>query len=1456
MAINLGTLVANLQLNTSGARRAAQEVQQLDIQLDDLVANGRASASSVDTLRTRLSTLQQELGTLVTQLSAVGSQQASIDNLTESFLRLAAAEQRSLTNPNAQNQTAVIQTGRAFDEARAGARSNLGSQASAEAIESSRRSAEARRLEAQGTQILAAAEREEAQAKRDGVVASQQTTQESQNLVAAQNQTAAAINAATSSLAGQDTQLQRARQALAQLAATPPPDLNPSTGAGNEAASNNLMRAIEERVNAVNRLERAQSIRARALRVLQQLEQTSQGQLRVGTSAYNLRVQAIRTLDAAELSLVRVNTAAIRSQTDLASQYSIASQRARGLERSVRMATQAQQRASRVQAASPIGPSSGSTQSGNLGINSSQVPGLNASQRSSLDSSIGLLRRLETEINDAANASDRQGQAANRAGRIQVAALQRAFTQLQQYTAAVQRAGLSTSVQNDLISQAVARHAALTNTLTNQRVNTLAVTRAQASYNAELATLRNQLRSYNVASTAATTSSSRLNNAFRNLTSASIFAVGPLSGIGARFNAFSQIVNRSTLAIGVFIASLVALGVVLFKVFQNAFRVGRVFERIEARLESATDTAFGFNASLLRLTRLAEQAGVEVRILSDSYSQFRIAARGSGLEGVALEEAFRDLTLSASAARIGTDDFEGAMRALIQILSKGTVQAEELRGQLGDRLFGAFNIAAEAIGVTTAELNDLLKAGGIISATFLPQFARAFREALGVSATDNIDNLQASTNRLTNEFTFFSQTVNRAFGIVSRVKSVIDATTGVVRSLDDNISLITRSLAALVALGVSLVIRRLALNFLILNGVLAAGVRAIVSFTVATISFRAATTGAITAIAALGANFATLLVGLRLSVATFGIATAALSLFGGASAVVGAALLGTTGTLIALLGPLALIAGVIGVTIYAFNTFGAEVEKITATTEEWLESADAMLETLRSIDRSVSDFDFRPVVEQVNEGRIRIEELRTELARLIADRQILARNPLNPAFAFNLNRTREARAEIEQLEARIADLELSLGRAGEAANNLDNPDFLDAERTVNNLQRLVLATTLGTGAVEAFNDQLGREDALRQFEDSIGKLAPALQKDLVDAFKDFQGALTETQRQVGLRELRRETEDLARANDNILSPSLALARNRTAEQMRAAEDYKQALIALKLPQTEITAALKAFTDEQARSTVADQVAALQDLSDETAKLDRQYNSLFRPTDLAGSDGVDALVQARRDLLESQGIDVSPGTQAFAGLERYRKRLEELNSIQADVTRTIRTGIESVAGAIGDSLGKAILELQFDFESLGMAFQQIAQQIISELIRILIIRAVVAPIANAIGFGPPGFAKGGVFQSGGVVKAFQSGGIIDGPTVFPIRGGTGIAGEAGPEAILPLQRDSSGRLGVIAAGGGGRTSAMFAPTINVNIGQATERDGAAIAKTIRQTIEEQTNQFVIRESRPGGVFARR
>jgi phage-related minor tail protein len=84
---------------------------------------------------------------------------------------------------------------------------------------------------------------------------------------------------------------------------------------------------------------------------------------------------------------------------------------------------------------------------------------------------------------------------------------------------------------------------------------------------------------------------------------------------------------------------------------------------------------------------------------------------------------------------------------------------------------------------------------------------------------------------------------------------------------------------------------------------------------------------------------------------------------------------------------------------------------------------------------------------------------------------------------------------------------------------------------------------------------------------------------------------------------------------------------------------------------------------------------------------------------------------------------------------------------------------------------------------------------------LAVQSALKPVFKGLFNGVGDIFKGDGSESSGAVSAFASGGIINTPSYFPLSGGMGLAGEAGPEAIVPLSRGSDGRLGI--AGGGGQ-----------------------------------------------------
>ena len=109
------------------------------------------------------------------------------------------------------------------------------------------------------------------------------------------------------------------------------------------------------------------------------------------------------------------------------------------------------------------------------------------------------------------------------------------------------------------------------------------------------------------------------------------------------------------------------------------------------------------------------------------------------------------------------------------------------------------------------------------------------------------------------------------------------------------------------------------------------------------------------------------------------------------------------------------------------------------------------------------------------------------------------------------------------------------------------------------------------------------------------------------------------------------------------------------------------------------------------------------------------------------------------------------------------------------------------------------------------------------------------------------ALGNVYGKNGIVP-FYKGGIVNSPTLFPFAKGTGLMGEAGPEAIVPLKRGRDGKLGI--AGGGGAT------TVNVSVdakGTKVEGDGKQMAQLGRM-IGSAIEMELAKQKRPGGLLA--
>lgn len=143
------------------------------------------------------------------------------------------------------------------------------------------------------------------------------------------------------------------------------------------------------------------------------------------------------------------------------------------------------------------------------------------------------------------------------------------------------------------------------------------------------------------------------------------------------------------------------------RVLQRSLDVSQRFESLNIALGIVSDTSENFALNMNFLNASADKYGQDIFTLTEAYKGLAAATRGSNIEGAGTRKVFEGVVQAGTALKLSNDQIRGSLLAIQQMFSKGTVQAEELRGQLGERLPGAFKLFAESLNVSEQQLNKI-----------------------------------------------------------------------------------------------------------------------------------------------------------------------------------------------------------------------------------------------------------------------------------------------------------------------------------------------------------------------------------------------------------------------------------------------------------------------------------------------------------------------------------------------------------------------------------------------------------------------------------------------------------------------------------------------------------------------------------------------------------------------------
>lgn len=205
-----------------------------------------------------------------------------------------------------------------------------------------------------------------------------------------------------------------------------------------------------------------------------------------------------------------------------------------------------------------------------------------------------------------------------------------------------------------------------------------------------------------------------------------------------------------------------------------------------------------------------------------------------------------------------------------------------------------------------------------------------------------------------------------------------------------------------------------------------------------------------------------------------------------------------------------------------------------------------------------------------------------------------------------------------------------------------------------------------------------------------------------------------------------------------------------------------------------------------------------------------------------------------------------------------------------------SAVKGVAGSALTGLSDMLTDLmttgKASIKSFGMSMLKMIVEVTNRLMVAYAVQAAMGWISGGSGGGStPGGAyanaaagvtfnaKGGVYDSPGLSKYVN--GVYDTPQHFTFQGASkfakgGVFAEAGAEAIMPLTRDSAGRLGVRAQGGGGMAP-IINTTVNVDAGGSvttqTSSSGDAMGRALAEEMQNAALQVVQKQLKPGGMI---
>jgi len=851
-------------------------------------------------------------------------------------------------------------------------------------------------------------------------------------------------------------------------------------------------------------------------------------------------------------------------------------------------------------------------------------------------------------------------------------------------------------------------------------------------------------------------------------------------------------------------------------------------------LRNVVGSQEAYNSSLQFIDATSRRLAIPQDQLNKQFTQLAASVVGAGGNVDAAKVAFEGIAAGIRGTGGSLQDLQGALLATSQVFGKGKVSAEELRQQIGERMPGAFSIFAESIGKTPQELDKMLSKGEVSLNDFM-KFVQELSRRYGQSANEIAASSQSAGDRMQVTFARLREAIGRELQPIGAqfqelIARVLAENEKEIVNFAKNIASAARAIAEfLVSAGpVILEIAKLAAQF-------AAASLAIKVFT--------ALRGPVQTM------FLALQNGFTATTAQAAAAQTRMIAFGTTVKAIAASLAAPIIVTVAIVGA--------GIVIKTLNDIKAARDRLTQEAtlprgEQFIQSIGGSAASYETLVRNANDVAKALDIEEQNLKALRErsaqrqtstysglnQENKTLKTQIDATEKSITRLKINYRalidaipdakkasqagldFSFPGGDVAGAGAGAKGAkgpESRAAELRLDLHlreQMLEAESMIAQARLDGDERLVAMLTTLQAQTRLVTEAAKVELDKIPAQDKALRLR--------ILEQDSLQENSRLTFALAELEKKA-TEELKRSMEQISKQVDEF--------KNRAAFE----REYGELIMQGSLP---ATARQYLETKRVVEETLRAAEAALAKAEADGASADeieRQRKELER---IRGA--------GQEELGRIQGGD-DPGKIISDAITKVKGELNELLNLGNQVV--------GAATAIGDAFGnsfKGLISgsmsakeaLRSFFQSTAEYFLDMAAKIIAKQMTMIILQTILKALGAVVGGGGGGGGGGGAVTGdfmntqalAGLTPAangasfvngtakFAKGGVVNRPTLFKFANGgamqSGVMGEAGPEAIMPLKRGADGKLGVEATGlreamGAAPGSGAGSPVLNMS-----------------------------------------